>query len=99
MAVSKYCRIFAGENQKQDDMTAIELQTEYQNLVSTIAKKDYETIAKAVKALKKVLSPKSNKITKADLVIDPRIAAIGKGIKTPESYDYKEMYYQDYMKG
>ena len=80
-------------------MTAIELQAEYQNLVSIIAKEDYETIDKAVKALKKVLSPKSSKITKADLVIDPRIAALVKGINSPDSYDYKEMYCQDYMKG
>lgn len=79
-------------------MTALELQTEYQDLVSLIAKKDYDTIAKAIRALKKVLSSKSNNITKDDLVIDPRVAALVKGIKAPDSYDYKEMYYQDYMK-
>ena len=52
-------------------MTALELQSEYQSLVSIIANEDYETISKAVKALKKILSPnktKAKKITKADLV-------------------------------
>ena len=62
-------------------MTALELQSEYQSLVSRIANEDYETISKAVKALKK--------ITRADLVIDPRIAAMTKGINSPESFDYK----------
>ena len=82
-------------------MTAIQLQAEYQDLVSTIATKDYETISKAVKALKKILYPKTKqkKITKADLVIDPRIAAMTKGITPPDSYDYKEQRYSDYMKG
>ena len=37
-------------------------------------------------------------ITKADLVIDPRIAAMTKGINSPESFDYKNEYYKDYMK-
>lgn len=78
-------------------MTAIELQAEYQNLVGIIAKKDYETLSKAVKALRKVLAPSSRtKITKADLVIDPRIAAMTKGIKAPSSFDYKELRYSDY---
>ena len=82
-------------------MTAIQLQAEYQDLVSTIATKDYETISKAVKALKKILYPKTKqkKITKADLVIDPRIAAMTKGIIPPDSYDYKEQRHSDYMKG
>lgn len=88
-------------------MTALELQSEYQSLVSRIAKEDYETISKAVKALKKILSPnkavsvnktKTKKITRADLVIDPRIAAMTKGINSPESFDYKNEYYKDYMK-
>lgn len=81
-------------------MTALELQSEYQSLVSRIANEDYETISKAVKALKKILSPnkavsinktktKTKKITRADLVIDPRIAAMTKGINSPESFDYK----------
>ena len=73
-------------------MTALELQSEYQSLVSIIANEDYETISKAVKALKKILSPnktKAKKITKAELVIDPRIAAMTKGIHTPETFDYK----------
>ena len=61
-------------------MTALELQSEYQSLVSRIANEDYETI------------------TKADLVIDPRIAAMTKGINSPESFDYKNEYYMDYMK-
>ncbi len=73
-------------------MTTLELQTEYQSLVNIIANQDYETISKAVKALKKILSPnkavspnktKIKKITKADLVIDPRIAAMTKGINSP----------------
>lgn len=81
-------------------MTAIELQTEYQSLVSLIAQKDTETILKAVQALKKILVPsKQHKITKADLVIDPRVAAMTKGIHTPSSCDYREEYYKDYMKG
>lgn len=87
-------------------MTALELQSEYQSLVSRIANEDYETISKAVKALKKILSPnkavstnkKTKKITKADLVIDPRIAAMTKGINSPESFEYKNEYYKDYMK-
>ena len=88
-------------------MTALELQSEYQSLVSRIANEDYETISKAVNALKKILSPnkavssnktKTKKITKADLVIDPRIAAMTKGINSPESFDYKNEYYKDYMK-
>ena len=88
-------------------MTALELQSEYQSLVSRIANEDYETISKAVKALKKILSPnkvvspnktKTKKITKADLVIDPRIAAMTKGINSPDSFDYKDEYYKDYMK-
>lgn len=79
-------------------MTALELQSEYQSLVSRIANEDYETISKAVNALKKILSPnkamspnktKTKKITRADLVIDPRIAAMTKGINSPESFDYK----------
>lgn len=77
-------------------MTTLELQSEYQSLVSRIANEDYETISKAVKALKKILSPnkavspnKTKKITRADLVIDPRIAAMTKGINSPESFDYK----------
>ena len=61
-------------------MTALELQSEYQSLVSRIANEDYETI------------------TKADLVIDPRIAAMTKGINSPESFEYKNEYYKDYMK-
>ena len=82
-------------------MTTLELQTEYQSLVNIIANEDYETISKAVKALKKILSPnktKTKKITKAELVIDPRIAAMTKGINPPESFDYKNEYYKDYMK-
>ena len=88
-------------------MTALELQSEYQSLVSRIANEDYETISKAVNALKKILSPnkavssnktKTKKITKADLVIDPRIAAMTKGINSPESFEYKNEYYKDYMK-
>ena len=88
-------------------MTALELQSEYQSLVSRIANEDYETISKAVKALKKILSPnkavspnktKTKKITREDLVIDPRIAAMTKGINSPESFDYKNEYYMDYMK-
>ena len=79
-------------------MTTLELQTEYQSLVNIIANEDYETISKAVKALKKILSPnkavspnktKTKEITKAELVIDPRIAAMTKGINSPESFDYK----------
>jgi len=38
-------------------------------------------------------------ISKADLVIDPRIAAMTKGIIPPDSYDYKEQRYSEYMKG
>ena len=38
-------------------MTTLELQTEYQSLVNIIANEDYETISKAVKALKKIQSP------------------------------------------
>lgn len=37
-------------------------------------------------------------ITKADLVIDPRIANMTKGLIPPDSYDYKEQRYPDYMK-
>ena len=88
-------------------MTALELQSEYQSLVSRIANEDYETISKAVNALKKILSPnkavspnktKTKKITRADLVIDPRIAAMTKGINSPDSFDYKDEYYKDYIK-
>lgn len=88
-------------------MTALELQSEYQSLVSRIANEDYETISKAVNALKKILSPnkavspnktKTKKITREDLVIDPRIAAMTKGINSPDSFDYKDEYYKDYMK-
>lgn len=84
-------------------MTTLELQTEYQSLVNIIANEDYETISKAVKALKNILSPnkavspnktKTKKITKADLVIDPRIATMTKGINSPESFDYKNEYHQ-----
>lgn len=35
----------------------MQLQAEYQNLVSIIAKKDYETISKAIKVIKKILYP------------------------------------------
>lgn len=88
-------------------MTALELQSEYQSLVSRIANEDYETISKAVNALKKILSPnkavstnktKTKKITRADLVIDPRIAAMTKGINSPESFDYKNEYNYDFRK-
>lgn len=87
-------------------MTTLELQTEYQSLVNIIANEDYKTISKAVKALKKILSPnktvspnktKTKKITKADLVIDPRIAAMTKGINSPESFDYKNKYHQEVL--
>ncbi len=79
-------------------MTALQLQAEYQDLVTIIANKDYETISKAIKALKKILSPsKQQKITKADLVIDPRIATMTQGIISPDSFDYKEQRYKDYM--
>ena len=87
-------------------MTTLELQTEYQSLVNIIANEDYETISKAVKALKKILSPnktvspnkaKTKKITKADLVIDPRIAAMTKGINSPEAFDYKNEYHQEVL--
>ena len=87
-------------------MTTLELQTEYQSLVNIIANEDYETISKAVKALKKILSPnktvspnkaKTKKITKTDLVIDPRIAAMTKGINSPESFDYKNEYHQEVL--
>ena len=81
-------------------MTTLELQTEYQSLVNIIANEDYETISKAVKALKNILSPnktKIKKITKADLVIDPRIAAMTKGINSPESFDYKNEYHQEVL--
>ena len=88
-------------------MTALELQSEYQSLVSRIANEDYETISMAVKALKKILSPnkavsinksKTKKITRADLVIDPRIAAMTKGINSPESFDYKNEENYDFRK-
>ena len=75
-------------------MTTLELQTEYQSLVNIIANEDYETISKAVSPNK----TKTKKITKAELVIDPRIAAMTKGINSPESFDYKNEYYKDYMK-
>ena len=61
-------------------MTALELQSEYQSLVSRIANEDLETT------------------TKADLVTDSRIAAMTKGINSPDSFDYKDEYYKDYMK-
>ena len=81
-------------------MTTLELQTEYQSLVNIIANEDYETISKAVKALKKILSP--NKAVSPNKTktkkIDPRIAAMTKGINSPESFDYKNEYYKDYMK-
>ena len=88
------------------NMTTLELQTEYQSLVNIIANEDYETISKAVKALKNILSPnkavspnktKIKKITKADLVIDPRIAAMTKGINSPESFDYKNEHHQEVL--
>lgn len=69
--------------------------------MGNFSNEDYETISKAVKALKKILSPnktKAKKITKEDLVIDPRIAAMTKGINSPDSFDYKDEYYKDYMK-
>ena len=87
-------------------MTTLELQTEYQSLVNIIANEDYETISKAVKALKNILSPikaespnktKTKEITKAELVIDPRIAAMTKGINSPESFDYKNEYHQEVL--
>ena len=89
------------QTRKDKTMTAIQLQAEYQDLVSIIAQKDYETISKAVKALKNILYPPTTQktISKADLVIDPRIAAMTKGIIPPDSYDYKEQRYSEYMKG
>lgn len=101
LASSRNKSYFCRRNFKSYTMTALELQSEYQSLVSIIANEDYETISKAVKALKKILSPnktKAKKITKADLVIDPRIAAMTKGIHTPETFDYKNEYYKDYIK-
>lgn len=80
-------------------MTAIELQTEYQNLVSIIAHKDTDTILKAVQALKKILTPaKKHQFTKEDLVIDPRVASMSVDLGLPDSFDYKEEYYKKYMK-
>lgn len=76
-------------------MTAIELQTEYQNLVSIIAHKDTDTILKGVQALKKILTPaKKHQITKEDLVIDPRVASMSVDLDLPDSFDYKEEYYK-----
>lgn len=80
-------------------MTAIELQTEYQNLVGIIAHKDTETILKAVQALRKILTPaKKHQFTKEDLVIDPRVASMSVDMGLPNSFDYKEEYYKKYMK-
>ena len=106
LEVTKNQRIFA-KGFKRLYYDTLELQNEYQSLVNIIANEDYETISKAVKALKNILSPnkaespnktKTKEITKADLVIDPRIAAMTKGINSPESFDYKNEYYKDYMK-
>lgn len=81
-------------------MTALELRTEYLQLVDVIAEKDNETLKRAVKALKQILSRSDNiKISEADLVIDPRIQEMMKDIKPTSEVDYKEQYYQDYMKG
>lgn len=81
-------------------MTALELRTEYLQLVDVIAEKDNETLKRAVKALKQILSRSDNiKISEADLVIDPRIQEMMKDIKPTPEVDYKEQYYQDYMKG
>ena len=60
-------------------MTTLELQSEYQSLVSRIANEDLETT------------------TKADLVTDSRIAAMTKGINSPESFDYKNEYHQEVL--
>ncbi len=79
-------------------MQTLELQAEYQSLVGLIAQRDNETLLKAIVALKKLLTPTiRTKITRADLVIDPRIAAMTKGIRTPDTFDYKEEYYKDYI--
>ena len=81
-------------------MTAIELQREYQSLVGLIAQKDTETMLKAVQALRKVLDPKKHKaITKADLIVDPRVVAMTRGVIPPSSFDYSEERYNDYMNG
>lgn len=48
----------------------------------------------------KILSRSDNsKISKADLVIDSRIQEMMKDIKSTSDVDYREQYYQDYMKG
>ena len=78
-------------------MTAIELQSEYQNLVGIIANKDAETLLKAVQALKKILTPAKHQITKADLVIDPRVSTMSVDLELPPSFDYKDEYYNNYM--
>lgn len=81
-------------------MTALELRTEYLQLVDVIAEKDNETLKRAVKALKQILSRSDNiKISEADLVIDPRIQEMMKDVKPTPDADYREHYYQDYMKG
>ncbi|MBO5205917.1 MAG: hypothetical protein J6B47_08205 [Prevotella sp.] len=81
-------------------MTTLELKAEYRQLVGVIAERDNETLLKAVKALKKILSRSDNsKISKADLVIDSRIQEMMKDIKSTSDVDYREQYYQDYMKG
>lgn len=81
-------------------MTALELRAEYRQLVGVIEERDNETLLKAVKALKQILSRSDNgKIIKADLVIDPRIQEMMKEVKPTPDTDYREQYYQDYMKG
>lgn len=81
-------------------MTTLELKAEYRQLVGVIEERDNDTLLKAVKALKQILSRSdSGKITKADLVIDPRIQEMMKDVKPTPDADYREQYYQDYMKG
>lgn len=81
-------------------MTTLELKAEYRQLVGVIEERDNDTLLKAVKALKQILSRSdSGKITKADLVIDPRIQEMMKDVKPTPDADYREHYYQDYMKG
>ncbi len=62
LASSRNKSYFCRRNFKNNDtMTALELQSEYQSLVSIIANEDYETISKAVKALKKNIVSQQNK--------------------------------------
>ena len=79
-------------------MTTLELQTEYQSLVNIIANEDYETISKAVKALKNLYKLTQRPKELCDKVFDRLFEEAEIAKFTPQEmreYETSKMAYRD----